>query len=1359
MKLKPLLFLFILFVFSSVAFSEDYPKIDITGMKKWDFKQAKVAGDYFSGLTQLGGYSPNINGTPWQERLQLKILAQLTEKLKVTYDIEQQPEMPDKYDVKVNYDNKHELAFGDINPTFSGNEFASATKFVNGVMISSKGDGYEFLAVPSSKLKSQVMALTKQKGNNTKGPYSLGHGNIVEGSERIELNGSVLQKGSDYIIDYFEGKINFNRILTTADEFAYNYEYSNIMDIFFPTLSKRDFFGAQGRYTFDPSLFGKKAPIPQQAIETTKEVFPTNIISLETTAKSSLEANASSEAPSLEETMAEESTGKFRLKNVPVQLFSEALTFRGVKLKKNEDYIIKYDDGAITLLLPVLPTAQDPLEVSYSYFETAKEAETISGTDSKGPYALAYGKIIQFSERVLVNSRLIVRDLDYTIDYENGKISFNSVVSKTSAINITYLRIVMELPPAPLADKFKKSMTVGMTYLKESAKKGTSTAVGDKIETKSHQSLIDNNNVIYLSFYPVIPTSEGGLLSVKVGGAELTYGVDYIFPTTEVDSQTGYVKVNPATRLAYINDRTDPTGGYDTGTIKILTSLEATAEVSVLYNFKKPISSRYSGAGNGGRGPYYIQNYRYIIPGTERVEVWDTGSSNIESYVRNSSFEADAGDKGYTISYTKEAPYIIFNKELASSKNFSVYFQYVPPSAPVGGDISQSVTGFDGNIKIGEFLQVEGAYASSSNDRVATTVGTSETQRNFTTPTSKLQKLAFTPVVENSETVRINGKVRNRDTDYFIDYAGGQITFYNLTLAAQDVVSVDYQYQSTSGGVQTDLSNKTDTAYKYSAKSSLGKFLDLSFSRKQIGFNFAPLGGTAIGVGSDYNDYSISLKPQRYDFTVSHSYRDTKNPLSGRTDIFTRSIDRAFSMGVNPFNILKISGDFRNLDTKGDPVTVGGAKSSDSVQNSYSVSVVPATIKRGIASFNILGDVRRSESKDNLTLTSSFNDSIHYGGNLSFGEKIKFHADAQHSNAKGLAATNGQENPTSYSDVQDISYDLNLDLTFWKLQKWTAYGKVINHEAKTTLPTPESFVQTRNTSIHTDLTPFSILSLSYDKNRQETPSVTVAGRNPASESTALNVRLTPFSAISSSWGYNEDYSILETGRESKGRSNTASLDWAMISFSKVKLNSRYNLYSRNSNAPSGTLEVSTDTRTLSQDYKFVVDPFPFISLSPGFTQEEYYNLVSTTSEALTTSNQTFRIHVDYNPIKNVKVAFDNTNKITSKTTSDQKIEISLPKTNLSMATTLTMFSWGDIIHNYDQEENRGEVIAGGTLPDIDYVKVSNAYSLKFNISQDNPIIDSVYAIASYKFVRFINKKKETDNLDAQLLTGEITINF
>src|SRR3989344_3006371 len=322
---------------TAAAAEQAYPQVDLSGFKKWEYKNVEVgpSRNYFAGLTQLGGFYTTFTAGPWQERMQLRILGQLSENLSVAYDVDQQPETPERFDVKVKYYN-NELTFGDFTANFSGNEFVSASKFLNGVMFSARDTWYDVLAVPSAKLKSQTQNLASQKGANSRGPYNLGRGSIVDGSEQIQLNGLYLTRNVDYTIDYFGGKITFNRILNEKDEFKYSYEYTNIIDLFFPSLSKRDFFGLQSRFTIDPEQFGRPAPKEEPVMGADRNVFPS---------PGTVEADMQEE----------EASGRYRLRHVPPVKFSEVLTFMGTQLKKNEDYIMRYDTGEIKLLTKFLP--------------------------------------------------------------------------------------------------------------------------------------------------------------------------------------------------------------------------------------------------------------------------------------------------------------------------------------------------------------------------------------------------------------------------------------------------------------------------------------------------------------------------------------------------------------------------------------------------------------------------------------------------------------------------------------------------------------------------------------------------------------------------------------------------------------------------------------------------------------------------------------------------------------------------------------------------------------------------------------------------------------------------------------------
>ncbi len=1345
---------------------QTYPQLDISGFKKWEYKDATVdpPRNYFAGLTQLGGYYPTFTGGPWQERLQLRIVGQLSEDLSVTYDLEQQPETPDRYDVKVKYYN-NELTFGDFTANFSGNEFASASKFLNGVMLTAKDSWYDIITVPSAKLKSQTQSLTSQKGNNSKGPYNLGHGSIVEGSERIDLNGNPLTRNVDYTIDYFEGKVTFNRILTQDDEFKYTYEYTNILDLFFPTLSKRDFFGFQSRFTIDPEEFGKPEPKPEPVIESAREIFP----------------SAGTEES---EIMEAEAAGRYLLGKTPVVKFSEKLVFMGTELRKNEDYIIRYEEGQIKLLTRFLPTTEEVLVVEYKYYQTESMTETIAGIGSRGPYRLSHPNLAPGSERIEVDGKFFVRDLDYTINYNTGEITFGVVIGPTSQIKATYRYNIMMVPEVPKS-KFPKELKVGTTYLKESAKKSTGTYTATLIESVTGQDITNKNYHIYLQSRPIAPTSEpGATFIIKLDGVELTPEVDYAIPLTQVDP-SGNVIVTPEATLAYINDRTDPSDGYRTGTIKFLRplTLTSTSQVTVTYTYYKGVVGKYSGVGGDGRGPYYLRNIRNIVPGTETVQVWEQGSSVITTYTRNSSFDADAGDTGYSINYNAENPSITFNRELATTKNFQIIYQYVPPRAFEGGDISQSVYGFDGSFKIGDAFKIDAAYAKSEIDQVYVTVSTNEF---FSGNGSKNYPLhSPEDITEGSEKISVNDNLLNRDIDYYISYPKpGQINFYYITPTTADAISVDYEYKRPPqpGDVLYGQEVKSDTAYRLGAETKLfGDVLTIGGATKQIGYDFTPMGGTSIGLGSKYKEYSLKFEPQYHSFYTNYAYKENLNPIGTTRGRYLRSYDNTVSTGINPNNAVKIDLSYRDYltldDLSDEPLAKHG---SDNLQKSYSLSLIPAEFKRGQVALNLKGDLKKTHSQadfkeDSGSFSETNIDSLHGNAGLKFTDRVSMGFDYQRSEPKTTAykqptieSESTVEALSSHTRSTDTSYNFSVDLTPTFLQKWTARVSLQDHLAETLV---KNFISTKETqttkneTYHTDLTPISQLNASLDHNRQERSTVVIGGVNPKTERTSSNVRYTPYSWLSGGWSWSQSEAIPETGPEKKttGRSNAYNASWIPISWDRVKLSTNFSISENIQTAPSGTFEgIRSDTNTISQGYTLGFTPHPNVPLSAGYTLENYKNKNDHPDQNsridTETENETITAGVTLTPVPPLTLS-TNYNIKNTRVIHDLRVSPEArTKTILDSKATYQLFSWGTLVYSRQDEKNGGEIQAG-SVADLDLEKTTQTLSLNVTLPVDNPVLSSFVFIASMKNVKYKNLKNSADDFDATLTTLEGSLNF
>jgi hypothetical protein len=1348
--------------FSSLVFAQgSYPQLDISGYKKWEYKKAKVDPNrnYFAGLTQLGGFYPTFTGGPWQERLQLRILGQLSEDLSVTYDLEQQPELPERFDVKVKYFN-HELTFGDFTANFSGNEFASTSKYLNGVMLTSKDSWYDIIAVPSAKLKSQTQNLTSQTGNNTRGPYSLGHGSIVEGSERIKLNDIPLTRNVDYTIDYFEGQITFNRILTSVDSFQYTYEFTNILDLFFPSLSKRDFFGFQSRFTFDPEEFGKPTPKKEPVALSAEETFP-SVTTGET------------------ETIEKESSGRYQLKNTPVVNFSENLTFRGTKLRKNEDYIIRYEKGEIKLLTRFLPSKEDPLLVAYNYYKTTTESESIAGIGSRGPYSFAHPNIVPESERIQVDGKLFVRDLDYVIDYAKGEVVFGIVVGPTSQIKATYRYTVMVLPEMP-PTKFPKELVIGTTYLKESAKKGAAAASATVIESFTGENIIKNSYHIYLHNLPVLSTAEGGApVVVTINGVEAVQNVDFAIPITRFDPVSGSYVPSPEANLAFVNDPTDPSDGYTTGTVVFLNEslITSTSEVSVTYSYDKNIVGKYSGSGDGTRGPYFLRNIRNIVPGTETVQVWEQGSSIITTYTRNSSAEGYLRSTGYSINYDQDNPRITFNEELDINQNFQVIFQYVPPQAFAGGNLSQSVYGFDAGFKMGETFKVNASYAKSETDQVFIAETTVET---ISANGSKTYLLMNTKeIIEGSEKVFVNNNLLNRDIDYFISYSvPGQITFYYISPTALDNVTVEYQFQSLSG-VAVGEKVKTGNAYNIGAQTKLfGDVLVVDGLTKYIDRDFTPMGGTYIQVGSIYNEYNVRFNPEDFhSLTALYSYKENDTPI-GTEDRYLRSYDNSIDLGLSPLSLFNVDFNYRNYETMDDLSAIVTSHSNDTRQNSYGVSLSPNEWRTGDLSLNQKYDFKKTLAKtdtenDSSAFSETSTDYWHTNATLGFTDRFTFGFDYQQSEPKTVALTleaTTVEAVSSQTRSTDISYNVDLDLTPGILQRWTARVSLLDHRSETLFrnftPT-EEVITTKNETFHMDLVPINQINTALDHNRQERSTVVVGGANPTTQRTSGTVRFTPFSWISAGWNGSQSESIPETGAQFKttGNSNAYQANWIPVSFDRFRLTSNFTASNNRQTGPSGTYEgIATDTDIFTQNYTFNFIPHPNAPIEIGYTIENYQNENNTPDPFdkinTETENTTIKAGVTITPMPALSLSTNYSEKTTKVI---QDVDVTLvgqerKKTVLESQAIYQVFDWGTLVYDRQEENNNGEVQAG-TVANIHIERLTQGLSLNINVPVDNPVLSSLTFIASMKVVDYKNKDNSQDDFTATLTTFEGALNF
>lgn len=1305
-----ILSLAILIVVASSALADTYPQFDISGYKKWRYFKTDVtpSSNYFAAQTHLGGLTTSLNSGPWEERLSLMIASKLSELLSVSYDIEQEPETPQKSDVKVKYGNT-ELVFGNLTAVFSENEFVSATKYLNGMMLSSYGDNYTFKLVPSSKIYSNSQALSSLIGNNTRGPYSLGHGSIIENSEKIILNNVLLKRGVDYTIDYFQGQITFANILSLSDSFTYSYEYTNIVDLFFPTISSKDFFGISGSYKAKRFFYEKTPEVQAMPLSgEAEETLPAQI-----NLSSSTEASSSTD----------ESTGLYQLSNSSIVEFSETVKYRGIILKKFEDYSIDYKNGSLFVISDISPSPSDPITVKYGFYLTSQESVNLNGLNSIGPYLLPHKRVSFGSETIFVDGKQKNRDIDYSFDYAEGRITFKVPVPIASNISASYSFTQMTMPSIPEGGN---SITVGGTYLKETSKKGAGSATITVLETRKGSEI--NNNLLNLKHFPLDSTQP---ITVKVNGADYT---NFYVPTSDAQSLP----------MPYINDSNDQSDGYSTGTIKFNTLLNTTDEVLVLYTYKKSVFGRFTGVGNGSQGPYYLTNINSVIPGTDaNLIVRSQGTSVIETYSRNSSRETSDGK--YKINYSYPyIPYITFNDPFPIQKSFEITYYYIPTSsAQENSDLNHDVVGVTSQIIMGNTAKIDAALGVSKTDRAVVyapgqdTIAGSNSRGPY--------KLSNANVIENSEKIFVNGFQQNRDVDYFINYTDGQITFYYLTIRPVDTILAQYNFQ-TAGGISGDTQLRTGYAYKVSPSINIGP-VSLSATIKEMDPDYSPMESTNIGSGSQQKAIDFAYAPNSF-FATKANILETKNQIGTNKGFFTWNTDRGFQIDTSPLGLAQVGVSFRNYKSLDDLLPGATQHSTDSLANIVALSLAPKTIENSIIKFGNRNAFSKKDSKNNIDGSSTLITFFHTANTLNVTDRFNCGFDYQFS--EPISRTSEAE--SSHQVSKDTTYDLGWDLTFKPLKKLTAKTKIINHDQKDLITATSN--GTRNQSINFAFDPVNNISTALSKSRQETLSVQVEKENPMTEQNQYSINLTPLSQLALGYVNSDDRSFQESGAKSNGIKHNATA--SLNPFPFLHLGTGWNLENRFTSVLNGTVESASDLITEIKNYTASTNfrPLNLFNLTAEFSLEDYSNKNDIGTINTRTNNIIEKCGISFSPISFVNVSGNYAQKLTR----DLILDVEKPKENYDLTTSVSIFSGGTLSQKWEQERNLGEIQAG-VVTNYDILKISNTYSLNVNLPQSSTILSSMVVTASYKNVIYSDMLIPTNSFVASLLQFEGTLNF
>jgi hypothetical protein len=223
-----------------------YPQVDVSGYEELEFNTLEQSGD-----PQKYQNTPEYLALPasvkvydgLRHRRLIDLEGQINEKLYVRYKITQDPDLPQETDIYVEYD-KFSVYFGKYDAALVNGSMFSLGKGIDGLHADYLDRDFELEAIYGEE-RSHEREFSFQGAG--KREYNLGQTNIVEGTLKIRLNGNEISE-NDYRVDYFDGVVVFDKILSVLDTIEGSYEYLDPIEDFLPISSKIRLSGVQHRY-------------------------------------------------------------------------------------------------------------------------------------------------------------------------------------------------------------------------------------------------------------------------------------------------------------------------------------------------------------------------------------------------------------------------------------------------------------------------------------------------------------------------------------------------------------------------------------------------------------------------------------------------------------------------------------------------------------------------------------------------------------------------------------------------------------------------------------------------------------------------------------------------------------------------------------------------------------------------------------------------------------------------------------------------------------------------------------------------------------------------------------------------------
>lgn len=663
-------------------------------------------------------------------RYRFNIDGKLNEKLSVHYDVEQEPDFPGKYDIRVKYD-RSELTFYHFNSEFNNGEFIGFNKALDGVKATTETDNWSFQFSVGRERSEPKKFETLGNGQRK---YNLGNRSILEGSVQVYVNNNLMREGVHYKVNYYEGEIEFLDGPKQPNDFIkVIYEFTNPIEDFIPALTRKNFLGTEFHWRADTTPEIKK--LTNTHSET---LWP---------------AQKQGEVPSKE----------YDLAHTYVVLGSDVVRLNGKPLKPINQYVLKHNKGKL-ILNNIALTPSDVLTISYSYYLTESVTEKIVARDTTGPYELRRTALLPETSVVFIDNQRMNEFRDYTIDYEAGKLYFNFKVDFPKVITITYESIKTVVVAKDVAES---PYTVGVSYMNQSVK-----AREEELVLQSPtQNFTTTSNIFFVNpqYTPLAATAS---IIIKVNGSQIPSS-DYEI----LDNYKGEIEL------------TNVTPG-STNTVAVQNSYRRSFRTFFTF---QGIDGKNDAFYVNGTTDFELLDIPMRFDGLAYISIWN-GVEELRISSSSYEIDYGTNGEDIKIRFIKNDGINFSDLEEypGSSTRITLAYDYAPESSPDEGDISQTMVGLTASAKVTDFMTVRSELVGAQNNfSKPREVDKAEFSGNGKDNFSYF--LGNRNLVEDSEIVFINGILQTKNRDYTINYTNGTIKF-RVTPGTVDQITVDYEF-------------------------------------------------------------------------------------------------------------------------------------------------------------------------------------------------------------------------------------------------------------------------------------------------------------------------------------------------------------------------------------------------------------------------------------------------------------------------------------------------------------------------------------------------------------------------------------